>query len=99
MTRVLACLLAALLVVALFVATHRSSAGPSRVLQPAVVTVVGPVGVDDSARYRPQVGRRTSRPHHCTAGNWRHRLKPAEKWIDAHESGLNPAAREPTTGA
>lgn len=99
MSRLLAFLVAAVLVAAVFVVSHRSAAGPSGP-SPAAVTV-GSVEVDDSARYRPQVGRRTSRPHHptCTAANWRHRLKPAERFIYSHESGLNPAAREPTTGA
>lgn len=101
MTRVLVSLTAALLFVAVYTVTHRSAAGPSRVLQPAVAAVQVVEPSPTATGTVPVLLRRSHlhRPQPCTAANWRHRLKPAERFIYSRESSLNPDAREPTTGA
>lgn len=56
-----------------------------------------------SRRVVPRPRRTPLRSHEtapsCTASNWRSTLSPVERWIDWHESRLDPTAVEPTTGA
>ena len=35
----------------------------------------------------------------CTDAHWRRFLGPDERWIDRHESGVDPTQIEPSTGA
>jgi hypothetical protein len=48
---------------------------------------------------KPLLRHRGPRRATCTDQHWKRSLLPAERWIDRRESGLNPASREPTTGA
>jgi hypothetical protein len=99
-TRFLAPALIAVLIAALFVLHHEHHdlaavpSGPFSRSEVAAraVEAVPTVSASPHRASRP-------RPHRCTDQHWKRTLHPAERWIDAHESGLNPDAVEPTTGA
>lgn len=97
MTRLLAVLVATVLVVAVAAVLGSSPGTVPPVRVPVAVRVVEPSPASMGAP--PRVHDRRSHPHRCTDRNWRTFLHPAERFIDWQESRLDPTAVEPSTGA
>ena len=101
-------LLVAVLLLGVLTAVARSGSHSHRIVAAGLLgpseaaTPVARVGdgwpPSRTVRTSPRRTHPSSRPT-CTDNNWLQTLTPDERWIDERESTLNPAAREPSTGA